>query len=459
MIDMLNSFIRNNEDLFEEFQNNIEPTTLQFYDEKGKIIINAASGHREASFNTMSDHIQTSNSSRFQFQENDIIIMLLGNIGVGKSSICQSLTGDFSFGVGNKNGTTIKPLACVIPNDNGNADGRGPRRRVVIDVPGLNQALVCDDRHLFVQDPGKKKRRKLETKDIDKVITSIACIMEVCLLVIDDKILAQFQETYDRVIKRLIKGIREAKLPKHKTVADADLYKFVKKRIIIVRNKIDRIDELFNPIEQIENEKRDIRNFLKLDDEPVVFVAAGAYLASQNQHHYSTEKCSQLKQAKYMQTRENLMEEIDKLIDHVQIDLKEERDGRNRQDEILRRINDQANTEIQNQVYSLKLSIRDLWQYFIFNLNRRFNIFKLRRKFQKNIDLHDHELILSRKRNTNHRYKCQICASKMDNDKVKYLWWVCPHCKDKKGNSEWMAHQRCVKIYEFEVCKEIQNAE
>ncbi|CAF5139809.1 unnamed protein product, partial [Rotaria sp. Silwood1] len=87
--------------------------------------------------------------------------MQLGNTGVGKSSICQALTGNLNFHIGTENGTTIVPRAGLIQNDN--CEGL---RMVLIDVPGLNQAVVGKHRRLFVQHPGQP-RKSLELEDIE----------------------------------------------------------------------------------------------------------------------------------------------------------------------------------------------------------------------------------------------------------------------------------------------------
>ncbi|CAF5013919.1 unnamed protein product, partial [Rotaria sp. Silwood1] len=55
-----------------------------------------------------------------------------------------------------ENGTTIVPRAAVIQTDE-NIHGRAGHklRQVLIDVPGLNQAVVGEQRHLFVRHPGQ----------------------------------------------------------------------------------------------------------------------------------------------------------------------------------------------------------------------------------------------------------------------------------------------------------------
>ena len=117
----------------------------------------------------------TTKISILLFDQYDVIIMQLGNTAVGKSSICQALTGNLNFRIETENGTTVVPRADFIQTDN------SPDFSIVLsDVPGINQAVIGKNRRLFVQHPGQS-RKILELKDSEDLIVQLTKLMLICL--------------------------------------------------------------------------------------------------------------------------------------------------------------------------------------------------------------------------------------------------------------------------------------
>ncbi|CAF4562247.1 unnamed protein product, partial [Didymodactylos carnosus] len=120
------------------------------------------------------DKAQARDQERYERQPYDVIIMQLGDTGVGKSSLCQALTNNLGFRHGNLNGTTLRPRAGFIVKPTNSSEEQ--LRYVIIDVPGLNQAVIDETRNLYFvrmkEDTGKCETR-LEVGHIAQLIVDL----------------------------------------------------------------------------------------------------------------------------------------------------------------------------------------------------------------------------------------------------------------------------------------------
>jgi GTPase SAR1 family protein len=401
---------------------------------------------------TKGDIDEVKDRFRFELQPNDVVIMQLGNTGVGKSSICQALTDNLNFRIGTENGTTLVPRAGVMPND------ICPNlRMVLIDVPGLNQAVVAENRRLFVQHPGVPGKKKLELEDIEELIVKLAELMMVCLIVVDQKILQGFKDVYKKVLALLAKGVRESDPEKYENKSDDDLHQIVKNRIIFVRNKCDYIYDHQNPEENIKKEEDDIRQVLELTDEPIHFVVAGAYSAKKGQGNFSDEAVHRLTNQKFLKTIDDLKKTInDKVHEHAQA-LIEQCEAKNARNEILKEAAKVGADRIQQRhqpghVFITMLAIvpnaaRYTWYSII---EKRWNIgCGIDNTLEKKVPLHDHPLSMFLGHNIRRCYICQVCRSKTDKGAYMQVWWYCERAECKSINGKfYVVHEECAEIYE-----------
>ncbi|CAF4536785.1 unnamed protein product, partial [Didymodactylos carnosus] len=274
-----------------------ERTEIYFYDENDQpiILLPEVVPHTQLQNCKQSelDKEQARDQGRYERQPYDVIIMQLGDTGVGKSSLCQALTNNLGFRHGNLNGTTLRPRAGFIVKPTNPSEEQ--LRYVIIDVPGLNQAVIDETRNLYFvrmkEDIGKCETR-LEVGHIAQLIVDLTKMMTICLLVIDDKIKEAFKDLYKKVIDIIIKGIKELVDNKNKT--DEELKSIAEQRLIIVVNKFDRLCEFADVCAEKENIKRNIRQVLVNDNIPIVFTAGASYAASKNAGNFNPTKMAEL---------------------------------------------------------------------------------------------------------------------------------------------------------------------
>ncbi|CAF1009203.1 unnamed protein product [Didymodactylos carnosus] len=167
-----------------------ERMEIWFYDEYDQptILLPENVPHSQLQNVTQSelDKAQAEDLSHYVRETYDVIIMQVGDTGVGKSSLCQALTGKLGFRHGNLNGTALPPRAGFIhiptnqylPSDK-------QLRYVIIDGPDLNQAVVDRTRNLYFirmkEDMGNFETQ-LEVDHIAQLIVDLTKMMTICLL-------------------------------------------------------------------------------------------------------------------------------------------------------------------------------------------------------------------------------------------------------------------------------------
>ena len=167
-----------------------QPERLHLYDARGHVIINPIKGFVPA--------------------KTDVVVLLVGNVNIGKSLLMRRLVNDLdkAIKVGNYCGVTILPQAALLHVEGANpSDLAGltnpPRQVVVLDIPGLHQAVQAPDGTVVLDSNGKE--RKLELKDIVKVIKQVKDRIDVCVLCYEGAPNLQWHEMY-YAMHKLVQG-------------------------------------------------------------------------------------------------------------------------------------------------------------------------------------------------------------------------------------------------------------
>ncbi|CAF0869687.1 unnamed protein product [Didymodactylos carnosus] len=454
-----------------QMNSNISKILIRFYDENNEVILlqpELITRKRNNNSQTnVDDVLLAKDQARFQLKEYDIVIMQLGNTGVGKSSLCQALTNNPGFRAGTLNGTTLVPRAGIIEKDNDLLFPSDKRiRYVIVDVPGLNQACVTETRNLYISqtnDVGQIIEEKLKLSHIERLIIDLSKLMTICLLVIDDKILNGFKVLYDKVIDMLVTGIKEGHIKKYANISDEELKLLVMKRIIIVCNKYDRLFDYENCEEQKHIIINDIEQVLDKKGIPIIFTVAASYSASNGFGQFTERKTNELKSPNYIQTINELKHVIhEKILEHKE-DLIEQLKGQNRRTKVVQEAYKRGNERLiakhqnNNRAISFLSTAPGIARTFYYrakenewlksvtpNIAQTFyqrakEIEKSwginRNRVQMNKIVHEHKLTNFVGFNRNNQYICNICESQNDNGTLPHVWWYCEkkECFDIKN--------------------------
>ncbi|CAF1501676.1 unnamed protein product [Didymodactylos carnosus] len=387
------------------------------------------------------------------------MMLLLCRLGIQgwESSLCQALTGKLSFRHGNLNGTTLRPRAGFIdiPKDQYLPPDK-QLRYVIIDVPGLNQAVVDRTRNLYFvrmkEDMGEFEIL-LEVDHIAQLIVDLTKMMTICLLVIDDKIKEAFRDLYKKVIDIIIRGIKELEDNANKT--EEELKSIAEQRLIIVVNKFDRLHEFVNVHVEKENIKRNIRQVLVNDNIPIVFTVGASYAASKNAGNFNQKNMTELKSPEYLKTVDELKTEIDTKIRYLRKDLFKQLEDQQKmriiQLEASKRSNERLKFKLeggQRIVATLAVvpdTVRTIY-------NRVKNVRGYFGSVKNKFFLHAHPLTIFISRNKKMRFLCAICGSKHGDGRIPLVWYYCAE-QECKSADKWLyyVHQDCAQIY-ADVC-------